>query len=168
MVRIRDFKVSDASKLAQIYHDAVRLVGSRDYSQEQIEAWSPRPVSAEQFIQRVSDGRCVFVAVDQDDTPLGFIELEDDGHIDCFYCGPQVAGTGVGAELYGHLERAASGAKLSRLYVEASEAARRFFLRNGFSQVKRRDFVLRGVPIHNFLMEKRLGEADSQSLLGIG
>jgi len=155
-MRVRDFKVGDASRLAQIYHDAVRLVGSRDYSQNQIEVWSPEPASAEQFIQRVSDGRSVFVAVDDNDAPSGFIELEDDGHIDCFYCSPQVAGTGVGAELYMHLERAALSAGLSRLYVEASEAARRFFLKKGFRDLKRRDFELRGVPIHNFLMEKRL------------
>jgi putative acetyltransferase len=45
---------------------------------------------------------------------------------------------------------------MTMLFVEASEAARRLFIRKGFAQVKRRDFLLPGVSIHNYLMEKKL------------
>jgi hypothetical protein len=48
------------------------------------------------------------------------------------------------------------------LFVEANEAARRLFLWKGFVQVKRRDFLLRGVSIHNYLMEKKLLAASGQ------
>jgi putative acetyltransferase len=40
--------------------------------------------------------------------------------------------------------------------VEASEPARRFFLKHGFSELHRRNFEIGGVPIHNYAMEKRL------------
>jgi hypothetical protein len=45
---------------------------------------------------------------------------------------------------------------MTRLFVEAGEAARGLFLKKGFAQVKRREFLLRGVSIHNYLMEKLL------------
>jgi putative acetyltransferase len=45
---------------------------------------------------------------------------------------------------------------MTKLFVETSEAARRLFLKKGFAQVKRRDFLVRGVSIHNYLMEKFL------------
>ena len=45
---------------------------------------------------------------------------------------------------------------MPRLYVEASELARRLFLRKGFTVVTRRDFAVGGVMIHNYAMEKRL------------
>ena len=45
---------------------------------------------------------------------------------------------------------------LTRLYVKASEAARRLFEHKGFSVTERCDFVLDGVAIHNYAMEKRL------------
>ena len=84
---------------------------------------------ASQFLARVSDGRLVFVATDNGDKPIGFIELENNGHIDCFYCHPDVTRTGVGLALYNHLEQVALGSGLQRLYVEASEAAKTFFLK---------------------------------------
>lgn len=155
-VRIRPFRPSDAASLALIFHRAVREVGIRGYTAAQVEAWSLAPVSAEAFLARVSDGRSVFVAVTGEDAPLGFIELEADGHIDRFYCRPDVVGTGVGSTLYAWLERAALDRGLSRLFVEASEVARDFFLHKGFRLVRRQNFVRNGVPIHNYRMEKAL------------
>jgi putative acetyltransferase len=155
-MKIREFLFSDAASLAEIFHEAVHTIGSKDYSPSQTHAWSPAPVSAETFLARISDTRFVFVAVDDKDTPLGFIELEADGHIDCFYCHPDFAGTGVGNALYARLEEAALQAGLARLYTEASEAARRFFLKAGFKVIERRDFEYNGAEIHNYLMENRL------------
>ncbi len=155
-MKIRDFRPDDAAFLAEIFHVSVHTIGSEDYSRLQTEAWSPAPVPVDSFLARVSDTRSVFVAVDDDDNPIGFIELEGDGHIDCFCCHPNFAGIGVGNALYGHLEKAAVASGLPRLYTEASEAARRFFLRAGFKLIRRRDFEHNGVKIHNYLMEKRL------------
>ena len=103
----------------------------------------------------------VWVAVDATEVVQGFIELEPDGHIDCFYLDPENAGRGIGALLYAQLEAAAQATEISRLYVEASEPARRFFLRQGFVQDARRDFDLRGVKMHNFAMSKMLSERNS-------
>lgn len=155
-MNIRDFRPGDSAMLASIFHEAVHAVGSRDYGPEQVAAWSPAPVPAEQFLTRISDGRSVFVAVTGSDAPIAFIELEQDGHIDCFYCSPEFVGRGVGKALYQRLETAALAMGLSRLHVEASEAARRFFLRQGFTLVKRREFERNAVRIHNYLMEKTL------------
>lgn len=41
-----------------------------------------------------------------------------------------------------------------RFFTEASELARGLFEREGFALVSRRDFVLRGVSIHNYAMER--------------
>lgn len=102
------------------------------------------------------DGRLTLVAVDPDDVPLAYGDLEPDGHIDHLYCRPDVAGTGVTAALYAEIEAAARARGMKRLYTEASEPARRFFLKHGFIVVARNDFALAGVAIHNFRMEKML------------
>ena len=67
-----------------------------------------------------------------------------------------VPSRGTAAALYAVLESHARKTGLTRLYTEASEAARRFFLKRGFVVTQRRDFSLRGVMIHNYAMEKRL------------
>jgi putative acetyltransferase len=63
---------------------------------------------------------------------------------------------GVRSALYDRLERAAQDMALSRLFVEASEVAKGFFVHKGFRLVHRQDVVRHGVPIHNDVMDKSL------------
>lgn len=155
-MQIRQFEPRDAADWARIFHTAVHQVGARDYTAEQCAAWSPEPAPIDRVLERACDGRRIWVAADAVDVAQGFIELEADGHIDCFYLAPEVAGTGIGADLYTRLEGEARNLGLSALYVEASEAARRFFLRQGFTEAGRREFERRGVMIHNYAMTKAL------------
>lgn len=155
-MRIRPFEPRDAGDWGRIFHAAVHGIGARDYSPAQCVAWSPEEAPADVIEQRAKDGRQIWVAADKDDVAQGFIELESDGHIDCFYIAPDHAGTGIGAALYAALEEEAYRRGLDSLYVEASEAARRFFLRQGFTDEGRRDFIRRGVAMRNYAMGKRL------------
>jgi putative acetyltransferase len=155
-MRIRAFEPRDAADWGRIFHAAVHGIGVRDYTPAQCEAWSPEEAPAEVIRERARDGRITWVAADKADVAQGFIELEPDGHIDCFYIAPVHAGTGMGAALYAALEEEANSRGLARLYVDASEAARRFFLRHGFTDQGRREFTRRGVAMHNYAMEKAL------------
>ena len=155
-MHIRPFRSEDAPALARIFYAAVHQVGGLHYSLEQLKAWAPVVPSPERFLERGADGRILLVAADDDDRPLAYGDLEKNGHIDHLYCRPDVAGTGVTSALYDQLEAAARDRGIGRLYVEASEPARRFFLRKSFVVLQRRDFILDGVAIHNFAMEKRL------------
>ncbi|ABF65491.1 Acetyltransferase, GNAT family [Ruegeria sp. TM1040] len=156
LMQIRPFEPRDAVDWARIFHTAVHEVGARDYTPEQCAAWSPEPAPVDRVLERAQDGRRIWVAADTQDVAQGFIELEPDGHIDCFYLAPDVAGAGIGASLYARLEHEARSLALASLFVEASEAARRFFLRQGFAEDHRRDFERRGVRIHNYAMSKTL------------
>jgi putative acetyltransferase len=153
---IRRFENRDAAALAEIFHKSVHVVGRRDYSDAQVAVRSPAIQTPEEFSARMEDGRTLLVATTAAGTPAGFIELELNGHIDRFYCHPDSAGIGIGQALYQELETTAVAAKIARLHVEASEAARRFFLREGFTLLERRDFEVRGVAIHNYKMAKVL------------
>ena len=155
LLRIRAFEQRDAADWARIFHSAVHGIASQDYSPEQLAAWSPDPAPTARVLTHVQ-GREVWVAVDEKDRAQALIELEPDGHIDCFYCAPDHAGTGTASALYRHLETEARAAGISALYVEASEPARRFFLRHGFVIDHRRDFERNGVALHNYRMTKTL------------
>jgi len=154
--RIRPFRSQDASALAEIFYEAVHGIAAAHYTPAQIHAWAPALPNPASMLERASDGRLVLVAVDEQDRPSAYGDLEADGHIDHLFCRPVAARTGTVSTLYDHLEAAARERGLGRLYVEASEPALRFFLRKDFILLQRRDFALRGVPIHNFAMEKRL------------
>ncbi len=155
-MRIRPFQEEDAAALAAIFHASVREAGIRDYTLEQVQAWSPAPPDAARYIQRGRDDRTFLVAVNDADEPIAYGDLAAAGHIDYLYCRPDFVGTGVASALYYELEVAAKVRGLTRISVNASEAARRLFLKKGFSVVRRNDLVRMGISIHNYSMEKAL------------
>ena len=159
-MQIRAFRPPDAPALERIFYAAVHQIGALHYSPDHVDAWAPALPRPEGFIAWGEDGRLLLVAADDRDYPLAFGDLERDGHIDHLYCRPDVAGRGVASALYDRLKAAAVDWGIARLFVEASEPARRFFLRKGFVVLGRRDFILTGVPIHNFAMEKLLGDLE--------
>jgi putative acetyltransferase len=132
-------------------------VALSDYTAEQVNAWVPRRWDAEREHRRSGDGRLVLVAVGESGHVVAFIDLEPDGHIDRLFCAPEAAGRGVASRLYDGIEAAAGAQGIKRLFTEASELARRFFERKGFTVLERQDMILRGVPIHNYRMDKTLG-----------
>lgn len=154
-MRVRSYRETDAAALAAVFERAVRTIAARDYTPAQIEAWigaEPRETS---FREKMADGRHCWVAVDKADLVTAFVDLEANGHIDFLFADPSVAGRGVTMALLDVLEQAARDQGVSHLFVEASEPARRFFLKRGYSVVRRRDFDIGGVPIHNYAMERR-------------
>ena len=155
-MRVRQYRPEDAASIAAIFFHSVREAGLRDYSGAQVEAWAPQMPDAGRFDARARDGRLVLVALDENDEPIAYGDLEPTGHIDHLYCRPEHVGTGVASALYDELEQRALAMGLPKLFVEASEAAHRLFLRKGFSEIERREFPVGGVMIHNYLMAKPL------------
>lgn len=153
---VRPYQTTDASHLAEIFHVSVRELGVRDYTPEQVEAWSKAAPDAEHFNQIAADGRWCYVAVDELDRPIAYGNLERNGHIDHGYCHPKEAGKGAASAILSALEAEAQQAGLTSLHVEASEAARRLLIKRGYTVEARRDFELSGVAIHNFRMMKVL------------
>ena len=155
MTVIRPYQDGDAEALAAVFERAVRTIGARDYSPAQIAAWIGDAPRTDVFRARMADGRRCWVALDGGGRVTAFVDLEADGHIDFLFADPDVAGRGVASDLLDVLERTARDDGMARLYVEASEAARRFLTKRGYRVERRRDVEIRGVAIHNYDMEYR-------------
>ena len=156
-VTIRTYERRDAAGVADVFYRSVREVALSDYTAEQVKAWVPGRWDAGQEHRRSGDGRLVLVAADESAHVVAFIDLEPDGHIDRLFCAPEAAGRGIASRLYEAIETEARAQNIERLFTEASELARRFFERKGFTVLERQDKILRGVPIHNYRMAKTLG-----------
>lgn len=162
-ITIRTYEPGDAAGVADVFYRSVREVALSDYTAEQVKAWVPGRWDAQQEHRRSGDGRLVMVAAGEPGHVVAFIDLEPDGHIDRLYCAPEAAGRGVASRLYDAIEIAARAQRVERLFTEASELARRFFARKGFTVLERQDMILRGVPIHNYRMAKTLGSKEGIS-----
>lgn len=151
---VRDYREDDAGPICRLFFETVRSVNLGDYSPEQVRAWAPAPPDPAAWHGRMS-GRHTLVA-EGDDGVVGFVELEEDGHLDMLYCRQDAVGRGVGSRLYAAAEERARGLGLGHVFTEASITARSFFERHGFRVVRRNVVVRHGVELVNFSMEKTL------------
>ena len=152
----RSFRPDDAETLAAIMQRAIAQIASRVYTQEQIAAWAGRAPDGDELKDKYADGRFVVVAVAEDDMPIAFGDVMQDGHVDLLYCHPDFAGQGVASQLYDLLEAETRRRAIETMTVDASEAALPFFTKKEYRVVRRNDLQLNGIAIHNYAMEKQL------------
>jgi len=156
VVTLRSYQPNDGPALLALFRDTIRRVNSRDYSPPQVAAWASDDIDTVQWFGRFA-GRFVPVA-EEDGRPVGFAELEPDGHIDRVYVSADHQGRGVGRQLLAAVVAEARRVGLARLFTEASITARPFFEGQGFVVLAPQVVTLRGVEFVNYRMERVLAE----------
>jgi putative acetyltransferase len=151
VVTLRPYRPDDAPALLTLFRDTVRRVNSRDYSPAQVAAWASDDIGTARWFARFS-GRFVPVA-EQAGRPVGFAELEPDGHIDRAYVSADHQGQGIGRRLLSAVVAEGRRVGLVRLSTEASITARPFFEARGFTVLAPQVVTLRGVEFVNYRME---------------
>ena len=158
--RFRRFRESDAARLCEITQAAILAVGPHRYSAEQVAAWASKRRGPERFVDAVAEGATIWIAADPNDIAVAYALLKmaenSAGHLDLLYCHPNHTRRGLADTLLAQAEDHARHSGLARLTTEASELARPAFARAGYRMVRRRDFAVEGVAIHNYAMEKPL------------
>ncbi len=152
---VRRYQPGDHLAIGRIYHDAIHRLASRDYTPEQLHAWSGTKGDPNQR-ERDWHARCErkqpFVK-ELDGSVVGFIELDPDGHIDCTFVDPDHAGQGIMDEIMEEVKRHAVSQGLTRLFAEVSLTARGFFERQGFTHLRDNIAMIDGISLPNFIME---------------
>lgn len=156
-MRIRPLQAGEELALHAVFHSAIHGLASRDYTPEQIEAWSPSNFTAELQERWVSRVREIqpFV-VEFEGRLVGYADIQPDGLIDHFFVEASVARRGIGSALMRHLLEVANARGLSVLTSKVSRTAQPFFKRFGFTIVEQQAPVVRGVAVPNALMRKEL------------
>ena len=159
MVTLRPYRPDDAPALLTLFRDTIRRVNSRDYSPAQIAAWASDDIDTVVWFGRFND-RYVPVA-EEAGRPVGFAELEPNGHIDRVYVSADHQRRGIGRMLLDALIAEARRAGLARLFTEASITARPFFEAHGFVVLTPQVATCRGAEFINYRMERMLAGPDA-------
>lgn len=156
-VQIRAFRDDDPPALWEVFHAAIHGTASADYTQEQLDAWSPAAIDQERWAERMR-GIAPFVA-EEAGKIIGYADVQDDGYIDHFFVAPAAGRRGVGSVLMRRIHERAAERGLTSLNSNVSITARPFFEHWGFVVEAEQRPIARGVPMTNFLMRKMLGAA---------
>ncbi len=153
-MKVRRYRKGEEQALWSLLYETVHKVNSKDYTPAQIEAWAPSQWSIPNWKKRLKKTN-PYVA-EKGKQIVGFAELEENGHIDCFYCAHTWQGKGVGSSLLRAIEREAFKLGISHLFAEASLTARGFFEKKGFSVEGEQTVSLRGEQFTNYVVSKRI------------
>jgi putative acetyltransferase len=151
---LRPYLPQDAPFLAEIFRASIEGLTEDDYTPAQQEAWASEADDLEGFAERL--GKHLTLIATMDGSPVGFITLDAPTDIGLFYVHPAVAGQGAGRLLYDAIEKIATSRGASHLAVEASDTARDFFARRGFTPEQRNTVSMGNEWLSNTTMKKRL------------
>jgi len=152
---MRPMLPSDVPLLAEIFRAAIEELTADDYSEAQQEAWASAADDEETFGARLAQ-ELTLVAT-YGGAAVGFGALADKRRIDMLYVHPAAAGQGAGAMLCDALEKLAGARGAKEITVDASDAARGFFEKRGFSAQSRNTVSLGDEWLANTTMTKPLG-----------
>ena len=151
---LRPFLPDDAPVLREIFRDSIEDLTADDYTPAQQEAWASVADDAAEFGKKLA-GQLTLIAT-LEGSPVGFASLAGKEKIDMLYVHPAASGQGAGAMLCEALEKLAAARGSGEITVDASDAARGFFEKRGFSAQSRNTVSLGGEWLANTTMTKPL------------
>ena len=148
---LRDYSPADCTQLIDLFEQTVQQINSRDYSPEQIAAWTGG-VDPQKWNQSFLEHQTLIA--EKDHLIVGFADLNDQKHLlDRLYVAADHQQEGIATALCDALEKACSHPVIQ---TEASITARPFFEKRGYHVVKEQQVCRKGILLTNFRMEKSL------------
>lgn len=155
-MEIRLFKKGDTKQVAYLLRDSVKIPDIQGSTETQIQSWIPNQIHfrdwEELFLQTFT------VVAETNSIIVGIAQLEDTGHINCFYCHEDYRREGIGGQLYAAIEDYAYSKGIPILYTETSSADRPFFFQMGFQKVQKQKVLIHGDIKSSYIIEKNLSE----------
>ncbi len=151
---IRQAVPTDLQGITRLFHASVNKVNSKDYSQEQVDAWASAALDLEYWQNKLETLH--FWVAENDGELLGFVSLAEEGYLDHIFVHDQHQNEGIATELLAHLEHAAKERNIPRVFADVSITAKPFFEKRDFILVKENRKEFKGVVFVNFTMEKFL------------
>ena len=154
MLVVRPALESDFGAIGRVFHEAVHQIARRDYTEEQLRAWSPGELSAEHWQRRTGKLEVRVAALES--VVAGFIGFSRSGYIDLLFVRPELARRGIARALLLNAESMLGQLGVESAWTEASLTARGFFQAMGYSTVREQTVYCEGVELRNCRMEKVL------------
>lgn len=145
---IREYRSSDCEELAGLFYNTVHTVNAKDYTKEQLDVWATGQVDLKTWDRSLQEHFSI-VAV-EDDTIVGFGDMDQTGYLDRLYVHSEHQGKGIATAICDRLEAAVQG----NVVTHASITARPFFEQRGYKVVKEQQVERQGIFLTNFVMIK--------------
>ena len=151
---LRPFLPADTIALRELFAQSIEELTQDDYDEEQRVAWVLEAEDADAFAKRL--GQMLTLVVQIEGEYLGFASLQDNKIIDMLFVHPYYAGEGVGTALVAALEKIATARGSETISANASDTAKEFFEKHGYTATQRNSVPRDDQWLSNTTMVKKL------------
>lgn len=152
-MKIRKYSSGDLPEILRLFCDTIRAVNSRDYTSEQIAAWTGN-IDAQKWDSSLNTHYSLVAVIDGQ--IVGFGDIDDSSYLDRLYVHTDYQRMGTATAICDRLEQYALAANASKIITHASITARPFFENRGYTAVKKNQVERAGILLTNYAMEKKL------------
>ena len=131
-----------------MFKETVHTVNAKDYSPEEIKAWTFSKTDFSEWEQSLSE-HYSFVAV-ENGVIVGFGDISPEGYLDRLFVHKNFQNRGIGTALCNQLEKQVNGS----IVTHASITAKNFFKKRGYQTIKEQKVMRNGVYLRNYVMQK--------------
>jgi putative acetyltransferase len=157
-ISLRPYLPVDAPVLADIFRASIEELTEEEYDFDQRAAWAGSLDDLASFTGRLSS-QLTLIAL-SDGAVAGFASLKGADEIDMLYVHPRFARQGVASTLVDALEKLVAARGAAAITVDASDTARPFFEKRGYTAEKRNTIVRDDQWLGNTTMRKQLAAND--------
>lgn len=153
-MRLRKFRRGDEKQIQQLHYGTVHSICAEDYSQEQLNSWSPKKVDVNRWAESLEKN--ISYVIEDNGELVGFGDISTTGHLYRLYTHKNYQGKGIGSKILQALEEEAKKLGLDKIKLDSTITAKTFYEIQGFKCIGKSTIEFRGVEHEDYLMEKEL------------
>lgn len=147
---LREYRPEDCQELIRLFHETVRTVNAKDYSQIQIEAWLSGDRSPADWNESLSEH---YTIVAEKDIITGFGDIDSSGYLDRLFVHKDFQRKKIATDICDILEKSVTSGKIT---THASVTAKPFFLSRGYTVTEKQNVLRNGIYLTNYIMERSI------------
>ena len=151
-ILIDDATQDELKEIQQLFFDTVTYMCKKDYTAEQIKAWSSSINNKDKWTEKIITQ--YFLTAKVGTQIVGFGSLENNDYLDFLYVHKDFQGKGIAKKLLMYLEKKAEINRKDKITSDVSLTAKPFFEKNGYKAVKEQTNKIGNVVVPNFKMIK--------------
>ncbi len=140
--------LSNMGEITSLFRNTIQTVNTRDYSAQEIEAWSRGADNIKNWVRRIETHYFILAKIEH--KLVGMASIDEDGYLDVIYLHPQHQGMGIAKSLLNQMIDKAKSLGHNQITSDVSITAKPFFIYKGFEIIKPQLILCRGVVLRNY------------------
>lgn len=153
-IEIREATLEDIPEITSIFRDTILAVNSRDYSEEQVKAWSSGADDIEKWEERIK--KFYFIVAHVGDTIVGFSYLTKGFYLDGLFVHKDFQRRTIASKLLRIMESQVSINGFETIKSDVSITALDFFDSHFYEVEKKQKKSHKGMVFENYIVYKDL------------